>query len=99
MKSVSTICENRTPASCYSHGPEDGPKVALPYARKTSFVSIEDACNDWCDIKELEAEKSGLKGFEGEAAVCKRLLNRDLLRDPINGVSYVRRFARPHFTK
>ena len=37
--------------------------------------------------------------MEGEASQYKRLLDRDLLRDPNDGVSYFKRFLRPHFIK
>ena len=55
-----------------------------------------------CDITELEAEKRGparRTRLEGDAAQYKRLLGRDLLRDPVEGANYFKRFSRPHFIK
>ena len=37
--------------------------------------------------------------LEGDAAQYKRLLDRDLLRDPTEGVNNFKRFLRPHFIK
>ena len=37
--------------------------------------------------------------LEGDAAQYKRLLDRELLGDPVEGVSYLKRFLRPHFIK
>ena len=54
MKSVCIICnQKRTPATCYPHDSAEGPKVALPYAEKTSFFAFEDALDDWREITEL----------------------------------------------
>ena len=76
-------------------------KVALSYNGRTSFFAYEDAIDDWCDIAELEPEKRGpaLRNREDEASVYKRLLNRELLRDPNDGVNYFKRFLPPHFVK
>ena len=77
-------------------------KVALAYDGRTSFFAFEDAIDDWCDITELEAEKRGpalRNRLEGDASQYKRLLDRELLRDPNEGVNYFKRFLRPHFIK
>ena len=77
-------------------------KIPPPYDGRTSFFAYEDAIDDWCDVTELEPEKRGpalRNRLEGEAAVYKRLLGRDLLRDPNDGVNYFKRFLRPHFSK
>ena len=77
-------------------------KIAPAYDGRTSFFAFEDAIDDWCDITELEAEKRGpalRNRLEGDAAQYKRLLDRDLLRDPVEGVNYFKRFLRPHFIK
>ena len=64
---------------------------------------FEDAIDDWCDnITELEEEKRGpalRNRLEGEAAVYKRVLDRDALRDPQDGVSYFKRTLRRHYIK
>ena len=77
-------------------------KVAPAYDGRTSFFAVEDAMDDWCDITELEPAKRGhalRNRLEGEASQYKRLLNRELLRDPNDGVNYFKRFLRPHLTK
>ena len=77
-------------------------KVAPAYDGRTSFFTFEDAIDDWCDITELEAEKRGpalRNRLEGDAAQYKRLLDREMLRDPNEGVNYFKRFLRPHFIK
>ena len=77
-------------------------KVAPAYDGRTSFLAFEDAIDDWCDITELEPEKRGpalRNRLEGEALQYKRLLDRDMLRDPHEGVNYFKRFLRPHFIK
>ena len=66
-------------------------KVAPAYDGRTSFFAFEDAIDDWCDITELEPEKRGpalRNRLEGEASQYKRLLNRELLRDPNEGAIY-----------
>ena len=77
-------------------------KVAPAYDRRTSFFAFEDVIDDWCDITELEAERRGpaLKNrLEGDAAQYKRLLDRELLKDPVEGMSYFKGFLRPHIIK
>ena len=78
-------------------------KVPPGFEGKTSWFAFEDAIDDWCDITELESEKWGpalRNRLEGEAAVYKRLLDRDELRQPNGrGVDYFKRMLRPHFVK
>ena len=77
-------------------------KFAPAYDGRTSFFAFEDAIDDWCDITELEAKKRGpalRNRLEGDAAQYKRLLDREMLRDPNEGVNYFKRFLRPHFIK
>ena len=77
-------------------------KVAPAYDGRTSFFAFEDAIDDRCDITELEPEKRGpalRNRLEGDAQQYKRLLDRDMLRDPNDGVNYFKRFLRPHFIK
>ena len=78
-------------------------KVPPGFDGKTSWFAFEDAIDDWCDITELESEKWGpalRNRLEGEAAVYKRLLDRDELRQPNGrGVDYFKRMLRPHFVK
>ena len=72
-------------------------KVAPAYHGRTSFFAFEGAIDDWCDITELEPEKSepALRNrLEGEAQQCKRLLDREMLRDPNDGANYFKRFLR-----
>ena len=77
-------------------------KVAPAYDGRTSFFAFEDAIDDWCDITELESEKRGPASrnrLEGEVQQYKRLLDREMLRDPNDGANYFKRFLRPHFIK
>ena len=57
---------------------------------------------DWCDITELDNDKRGpslRNRLEGEAAIHERLLDRERLKDPNNGVKYFKSFLRPLFVK
>lgn len=57
-------------------------KLSPGFDGKTSWLAFEDALDDWCDITELEFEKWGpalLNRLESEAAVFKRLLDREEL--------------------
>eukprot|EP00439_Symbiodinium_sp_Y106_P000844 s4425_g1.t1 len=82
-------------------------KVPPSYDGRSSWFAYEDAIDDWCDITELDAEKRGpalRNRLEGEAAIHKRLLDRDRLKDPTNGdptngVKYFKSFLRPLFVK
>ena len=77
-------------------------KVAPAYDGRTSFFAFEDIIDNWCDITGLEPEKCGpaLRNLlEGEAQQYKRLLDREMLRDPNDGVNHFKRFLRPHFIK
>ena len=79
-------------------------KVDPSYDGRTSFFAFGGAIDDWCDITELEPEKRGPDScFEEQTrrrCIClQRLLNRELLRDPTDGVNYLKRFLRPRFIK
>ena len=77
-------------------------KVAPAYDGRASFFALEDAIDNWRDTTELEAERRGpalRNRLEGDASQYKRLLYRELLKDPIEGLNYFKRFLRPHFTK
>ena len=66
-------------------------KVPPAYDGRSSWFAYEDAIDDWVDINELEPEKQGpalRNRLEGEAAIHKRLLDRDRLKDRVNGVRY-----------
>ena len=59
-------------------------KVPPSYDGRSSWFAYEDAIDDWCDITELGADKRGpalRNRLEGEAAIHKRLLDRDRLKD------------------
>ena len=54
------------------------------------------------DITELEPEKQGpalRNRLEGEAAIHKRLLDREKLKDKVNGVQHFKSYLRPLFVK
>ena len=77
-------------------------KVPPSYDGRSSWFAYEDAIDDWCDITELDGDKRGpalRNRLEGEAAIHKRLLDRDRLKDPNNGVKYLKSFLRPLFVK
>ena len=77
-------------------------KIPPMFNGTTSWFAYEEAIADWCDITELEPEKRGpalRNRLEGDAAVYRPLLDRDLLRDPINGVKYFKDSLRPQFIK
>ena len=77
-------------------------KVPPSYDGRSSWFAYEDAIDDWCDITELEPEKRGpalRNRLEGEAAIHKRLLDRERLKDPRNGVKYFKSYLRPLFVK
>ena len=80
-------------------------KVPPSYDGRSSWYAYEDAIDDWCDITELDGDKRGpalRNRQEGEAAIHKRLLGRDRLKDPNNGVKYFKffkSFLRPLFVK
>ena len=77
-------------------------KVPPSYDGRGSWFAYEDAIDDWCDITELDNDKRGpalRNRLEGEAAIHKRLLDRERLKDPNNGVKYFKSFLRPLFVK
>ena len=77
-------------------------KVPPAYDGRSSWFAYEDAIGDWVDITELEPEKQGpalRNRLEGEAAIHKRLLDRDRLKDRVNGVRYFKSYLRPLFVK
>ena len=77
-------------------------KVPPAYDGRSSWFAYEDAIGDWVDITELEPEKQGpalRNRLEGEAAIHKRLLDRDKLKDKVNGVKYFKSYLRPLFVK
>jgi hypothetical protein len=77
-------------------------KIPPMFNGTTSWFAYEEAIHDWCDITELDAEKRGpalRNRLEGDAAVYRSLLDRDLLRDPQDGVRYFKNSLRPHFIK
>ena len=60
-------------------------KVPPSYDGRSSWFAYEDAIDDWCDITELDGDKRGpalRNRLEGEAAIHKRLLDRERLKDP-----------------
>ena len=77
-------------------------KVPPAYDGRSSWFAYEDAIDDWVDITELEPEKQGpalRNRLEGEAAIHKRLLDRDKLKDKVNGVKYFKSYLRPLYVK
>ena len=72
------------------------------YDGRSSWCAFEDAIDDWVDIKELEPERQGpalQKRLEGKAAIHRRRLDRDRLKDNVNGVRYFKSYLRPLVVK
>ena len=64
-------------------------KLAPAFNGTTSWFAYEEAIEDWCDITEIDPDKRGptlRNRLEGDAAVYRTLLDRDLLKDPNTGV-------------
>ena len=77
-------------------------KVPPAYDGRSSWFAYEDAIDDWVDITELKPEKQGpalRNRLEGEAAIHKRLLDRDRLKDKANGERHFKSYLRPRFVK
>ena len=77
-------------------------KIPPTYDGRTSWFSYEEAIDDWCDITELDPEKRApalRNRLDGDAAIYKSLLDRDLLRGGDQGVNYFKRTLRQHFVK
>ena len=77
-------------------------KVPPAYDGRSSWFAYEDTIDDWVDITELEPEKQGpalQNRLEGEAAILKRLLDREKLKDKVNGMQYFKSYLRPLFIK
>ena len=82
--------------------PGDGKKIPPSFDGKTSWLADEDAIDDWCDITELDDEKRGpalRNRLEGDAAIYKKILDRDALKNKDEGVLYFKRTLRPFFVK
>ena len=77
-------------------------KIPPLFDGKTSWFAYEDAIDDWCDITELDYEKRGpalRNRLEGGAAIYKKILDRDALKNKDEGVLYFKRTLRPFFVK
>jgi hypothetical protein len=77
-------------------------KVPPAFDGRGSWFAHEEMIDDWVDLTTLTPDKHGpaLKNrLSGEAAVHKPLLDRDRLRDPNEGVQYLKDTLRPHFVK
>ena len=69
-------------------------KVPSSYDGTSSWFAFKDALDDWCDITELEKEKrepARTNHLEGDATIYKRLLDKDMLNNPDEGLKYFRR--------
>ena len=77
-------------------------KVPPAYDGRSSWFAYEGAIDDWVDITELEPEKQGpapQNRLQGEAAIHKRFLDRDRLKDKVNGVRYFKSYLRLLFAR
>ncbi len=77
-------------------------KVPPLFDGRTSWFAYEEAIDNWCDITELEESKRGpalRNRLVGDAAIYQQYLDRESLKDPVNGVAYLKRTLRPFFVK
>ena len=77
-------------------------KIAPAYDGRTSWFAYEEAIADWIDVCTVDPEARGpslRNRLQGEAAVYKPLLDREILRDPVQGVRYFTEEMRKHFVK
>ena len=77
-------------------------KIPPSFDGKTSWLVYEDAIHDWCDITELDDEKRGpafRNRLEGDAAIHKKILDRDSLKSKEDSVTYFKRMLRTFFVK
>ena len=76
-------------------------KVPPLFDGRQSWFAYEEAIDDWTDVIELEVAKQGAalrNRLEGEAAVYRKILDRDRLKQD-DGVAYFKRTLRPYFVK
>ena len=84
------------------HGLQSTPKIAPGFDGRISWFTYEEAIDDWLDVSVLPDEKLGpslRNRLYGEAAIYKPYLDRQRLKDPLNGVAYFKATLRPHFVK
>ena len=77
-------------------------KIPPAYDGRRLWFAYEEEVDEWCDVSELPEEKRGpalRSRLEGDAAVYKQMLDRDLLKDPTDGVNYFKSTIRPYFVK
>ena len=84
------------------HGVSMTVKTPPQFNGEGSWFAYEEAVRDWEEICLIDGSKRGplLKnGLHGNAAVFKKFLSRELLRDPATGVDYFLTQLRPQFVK
>ena len=77
-------------------------KIAPMFDGSESWFVYEEKIDDWLDTTELTPRRHGpsLKNrLEGPAAIFKRLMDRDQLKDPVKGVASFKDCLRPKFLK
>ena len=70
-------------------------KLPPTFDGKTSWFKYEEDIDDWCDITELDPEKRGpalRNRLIEDAAPQRALLDREKLKDPLEGVNYLKRY-------
>ena len=76
-------------------------KVPPLFDGRQSWFAYEEAIDDWTDVTELELAKQGAalrNRLEGEAAVYRKIFDRDRLKQD-DGVAYFKRTLRRYFIK
>ena len=77
-------------------------KVPPAFNGSFSWFRYEERIDEWCDITSVTPRRQGplLKSrLCGHAEIYKPYLDRDLLRDDNNGVTYFKDTLRRHFIK
>ena len=77
-------------------------KIPPSFDGRTSWFQYEEMIDDWLDLTTLDPAKHGpaLKNrLTGDAVVYKEMMQRTLLKDPIEGVKHFKAVLRPYFIK
>ena len=77
-------------------------KIPPSFDGRTSWFQYEELIDDWLDLTTLDPDKHGpaLKNrLSGDAIIYKQLMQRNLLKDPNQGVKHFKAVLRPHYVK
>ena len=104
MESIRLLCNEKSTSAALNPYDAADDHEGSPCIWWESQLLCISRCHWWLvwHHAELEPEKRGpalRNRLGGEAQQYKRLLDREMLRDPHDGVNYFKRFLRPHFIK